>query len=62
MRDTRLGADVVGFIALLVLTGHSDEEIYAELAGHIVSPDGQRNPLEQAPEAIEVIRGLAGEP
>jgi len=61
VRETRLGVDVVGFIALLVLTGHSDEEIYEEIGAYLVSPDGQRNPLQHAPEAIAAIRGLAGE-
>lgn len=61
VRDTRLGVDVVHLIALLVLTGHSDEEIYGELGAHTVSLDGQRNPLEEAPKAIEVIRGLERE-
>jgi len=58
-RDTQLGGDVIELISLLVLTGHGDEEVYVELAGRIVSSDGQRNPLEHAPDAIRTIRELA---
>jgi hypothetical protein len=59
VNNTRLDADTIELVVFLVLTGRSDEAIYAELGAEHVSPNGQRNPFERAPEAIEAIRRLA---
>jgi hypothetical protein len=51
--------DTVHFLATLVLAGLTDDAIYERLHELIGSVDGQRNPLETAPAALEEVRRLA---
>jgi hypothetical protein len=61
VEETRLGSDVIQLIALLILTEHTDEEIYDDLTAHTVSVNSGHNPLRMVPQAIERIRRLTGE-
>lgn len=58
-RDTDLSPYLVHLAAVLILEGLADDEIYGMLGEHVISMDGQHNPLTGAPEAIEEIRLLA---
>ena len=51
--------DTVHFLASLVLAGLTDDAIYEQLHEVILSPDGQRNPLETTPVLLEEVRRLA---
>jgi hypothetical protein len=55
--DLDLGA--VEVIAILVLTGLSDEEILDTMHEQRISMDGQHDPLRGAPQAIFEVRHLA---
>ena len=50
--------DTVHFLATLVLGGWTDTAIYEQLLELIPSPDGQHNPLADAPELLEEVRRL----
>jgi hypothetical protein len=56
--QANLATPLVHLAAMLVLSGLQDEEIYELLSDHIVSMDGQTDPLEGAPRALEEIRSL----
>ena len=49
---------VVRGLALMVLTGYTDEEVMADLAHEIVVFDGQRSPLRGVPDILGAIREL----
>jgi hypothetical protein len=51
--------DTVHFLVSLVLAGLPDDAIYEQLHEVILSPDGQRNPLETTPALLEEVRRLA---
>lgn len=51
-------ADVVRLLAMFVLSGLEDEEIYEQLREVLPSPDGQRNPLAGAPAVLDDLRDL----
>jgi hypothetical protein len=55
--DLDLGA--VEVIAILVLTGSSDQEILETMHEQRISMDGQHDPLRGAPQAIFEVRHLA---
>ena len=50
--------DTVHFLAALVLAGWTDDAIYEQLRELIPSLDGQRSPLEDAPELLDAVRHL----
>jgi hypothetical protein len=50
--------DTVHFLAALVLGGSTDTDIYEHLRELVPSFDGQRSPLEGAPELIDEVRRL----
>jgi hypothetical protein len=51
-------ADTVRLLATLVLGGASDPEVYDALRAHVLSLDGQRNPLEGTAELLDQVRRL----
>ena len=57
---SRAGAndDTVHYLAILVLGGSSDSDIYEYLRGLIPSVDGQRNPLEGVSHLVADVRLL----
>jgi len=57
-RDAELPLGVIQLAAALVLSGLDDDEINPHLSDHLLSMDGQRNPLAGAPRALEEIRAL----
>jgi hypothetical protein len=50
--------DTVHFLAVLVLAGESDDEIYEGLRAMSCSLDGEQNPLAGAPELLGAVRHL----
>lgn len=49
---------VVRGLALMVLSGYSDDEVIADLAHEILVWDGQRSPLHDIPDVLAAIRQL----
>jgi hypothetical protein len=45
----------------MVLSGYSDEEVFADLSHEILVFDGQRNPLHDTPEILTEIRQLVAD-
>jgi hypothetical protein len=54
----RYGADVrlTTGIALMVLNGFSDEQVYEDLGHEILVFDGQNSPLRHVPELLADVR------
>jgi hypothetical protein len=50
--------ETVRFLAMLVLAGSSDDDIYEHLRGLVPSWDGQASPLAGAPELVAEVRRL----
>jgi hypothetical protein len=58
-RETKVSEHLVHLAAMLVLEGLPDEAVYEILGEHIISMDGQHDPLAGAPLALGRIRMLA---
>lgn len=60
----RAGAhqETVQLVAVLVLNGLSDDEIYENLRDVSPSWDGQSNPLADAPDLVDELRRLVSAP
>jgi hypothetical protein len=56
----RMGShdDTVHYLAMLVLAGSTDADIYEQLRELIPSPDGLKSPLAGAPELVDAVRHL----
>ena len=52
---------VVRGLTVMVLSGYSDEEVFADLGHEILVFDGQCNPLHDTPEILTEIRRLVAE-
>lgn len=59
---SRADEQVVRLLAVLVVGGLSDDEIYEQLRELTPSTDGQHSPLAGAPELVSAVRHLAGQP
>jgi hypothetical protein len=61
--SVRLGADerMIQGLALMVLSGYTDAEVYQDLQHELLVWDGQRNPLQPVPEALAEVRRLITE-
>ena len=58
--ETDVAIELVHMAAELVLMGLFDDEIYDHLSAHVLSLDGQHNPLGGAPRVVHEIRRLVG--
>jgi hypothetical protein len=56
--SARLGADerVTRGVALMVLSGYTDEEVYEDVADEVLVWDGQHSPLRQIPDVLAEVR------
>jgi hypothetical protein len=61
--STRYGMEdrVTRGVALMVLVGYSDAEVYADLGHEILVWDGQHNPLREVPEVLTDVRRLVAD-
>ena len=57
--ETELDATVVHLIAVLVVAGLADDQIYEQLSGLVISLDGKGRLLAGAPRALGEIRRIA---
>lgn len=57
--EHRMDPGLVRLLAALVITEHSDEEIYQEALALLVSQNGHRSPLAEAPHVLSEIRAVA---
>jgi hypothetical protein len=59
----RFGTDerVTRGLALMVLSGYSDADVYADLAHEVLVWDGQESPLRDVPEALAAVRRLVAQ-
>ncbi len=57
--ETHLPPGLVNLAAASVLVGAEDDEIFRLLSEHVVSSNGEDNPLAGAPPALTKIRRLA---
>jgi hypothetical protein len=58
--SARFGTDerVTRGLALMVLSGYSDADVYVDLGHEILVWDGQESPLRDVPEVLAAVRRL----
>ena len=56
--EAGLAPGLVHLAAALVLAGLDDDEVYEQLGHHVLSLDGQHDPLAGVPTALHEIRRL----